>query len=539
MAAAQRRRMRFCKIVIMSVFPSLLRLKRASAALAIITGMTAGSVAGLRATHSEIIKQRPCDIYAAGNTPCVAAHSTVRSLYAKYTGALYQVKRASDDAARDIGLLSDGYANAAKQDEFCTNTPCIITKIYDQSPEHNDLAISSGGHYKGPGPDGSDLGAAADALPVTAGGHQVYGVSISPGMGYRNNRTSGVAVNGKPEGMYMVSSGTHFNSGCCFDYGNAETSATDTGAGHMDTINVSKDLSWPDCHNGPGPGVHADLENGVFHWNRRSCNPASYVSGGPRPFISAWLKNDGRTRFALKWGDAQSGSLNAIYSGVLPTGYAPMRQKGAIILGTGGNNIHESAGSFFEGVMTAGFPTDSADSAIQSDIVAVGYGAATGLSGTLTPGSEISLQATTACCTGDYVRNQNGAAVIAPITSGSADQDKGDSTWIVRRGLADNSCVSFESRNNPGDFLRHRNFVVLMQPFDGTALNRSDATFCPRPGKDGKGNSFYSVNYPTKYIRHHNGKVYIAGDGDGTNAWDPTLLWTDDTSFIVGPPWSP
>jgi non-reducing end alpha-L-arabinofuranosidase len=84
------------------------------------------------------------------------------------------------------------------------------------------------------------------------------------------------------------------------------------------------------------------------------------------------------------------------------------------------------------------------------------------------PGSEISLQATTACCTGDYVRNQNGAAVIAPITSGSAEQDKGDSTWIVRRGLADNSCVSFESRNNPGDFLRHQNFVLHAQPFDGT-----------------------------------------------------------------------
>jgi hypothetical protein len=59
----------------------------------------------------------------------------------------------------------------------------------------------------------------------------------------------------------------------------------------------------------------------------------------------------------------------------------------------------------------------------------------------LKAGSEISLQATTPCCTGDYIRNQNGAAVIAPITSGSAEQDKGDSTWIVRRGLAEPSCL--------------------------------------------------------------------------------------------------
>src|SRR5260370_10520386 len=127
----------------MSIFLSLLRLKRVRAALAIITGLMAGSLVGLRATHSEIIKQRPCDIYAAGNTPCVAAHSTVRSLYAKYTGALYQVKRASDNATQNIGLLSDGYANAATQDAFCTNTTCIITKIYDQSPKHNDPRLGT------------------------------------------------------------------------------------------------------------------------------------------------------------------------------------------------------------------------------------------------------------------------------------------------------------------------------------------------------------------------------------------------------------
>lgn len=523
----------------MNIFPWLLRLKRVFAALAIIAGLVVGSLIGPRVTHAETIKQRPCDIYAAGNTPCVAAHSTVRSLYAKYVGPLYQVKRASDGVTQNVGLLADGYANAAMQDAFCAGTTCIITKIYDQSPKHNDLTIAPGGHFKGSGPDGSDLGAAADALPVAAGGHQVYGVSISPGMGYRNNRASGVAVRGKPEGMYMVSSGTHFNSGCCFDYGNAETSGTDTGAGHMDAVNVTRDLSWADCRNGPGLGVQADLENGLFHWNKRSCNPAANVSGVPHPFLSAWLKNNGQTLFALKWGDARSGGLNTIYSGALPSGYAPMRQEGAIILGIGGDNSHASAGSFFEGVMTTGFPTDSADDAVQSNIVAAGYGAPTGLSGTLTPGSEISLQATTACCTGDYVRNKNGAAVIAPITSSSAEQDKDDATWIIRRGLADNSYISFESRNSPGDFLRQQNLALHVQPFDGSALNRSDATFCSQAGKNGKGSSFHSFNYPTKYIRHYYGKIYIASDGDGTNPWDTTVHWTDDVSFIVGPPWAP
>ena len=525
-------------IQLMTIFPSLLRLKRVGIALAIILGLMIEGLIGPSITNAATVNQRPCDIYAAGNTPCVAAHSTVRSLYANYAGPLYQVRRASDGVTRNVGLLADGYANAAMQDAFCAGTTCIITKIYDQSPKHNDLTISVGGRYKGTGPDGSDLGAAADALPITAGGHQVYGVSISPGMGYRNNRTSGVAVNGKPEGMYMVSSGTHFNSGCCFDYGNAETSGTDTGAGHMDAVNVTEDLSWTDCRNAPGLGVQADLENGLFHWNKRNCNPATNVIGTPS-LLSAWLKNNGQRLFALKWADVRSGKLNTIYSGVLPAGYAPMHQEGAIILGIGGDNSHASAGSFFEGAMTAGFPTDSADNAVQSSIVAVGYGARSGLSGVLTPGAEISLRATTACCTGDYIRNQNGAAVIAPITSNSAEQDKGNATWIIRRGLADNACISFESRNNPGDFLRRQNFALHVEAFDGTAQNRSDATFCPQAGKNGKGRSFHLVNYPEKYIRHYYGKVYASSDGDGTNPWDTTVHWTDDVSFIVGPPWAP
>ena len=47
------------------------------------------------------------------------------------------------------------------------------------------------------------------------------------------------------------------------------------------------------------------------------------------------------------------------------------------------------------------------------------------------------------------------------------------------------------------------------------------------------------MNDPAKYIRHYYGKVYIAGDGDDKNPWDAKALWSDDASFVVGPPWSP
>ena len=84
--------------------------------------------------------QEPCDIYAAASTPCVAAHSTTRALYAAYDGALYQVRRASDNTTTNIYPLSaGGAANAATQNSFCSGTTCVITEIYDQSGNGNNL----------------------------------------------------------------------------------------------------------------------------------------------------------------------------------------------------------------------------------------------------------------------------------------------------------------------------------------------------------------------------------------------------------------
>ena len=109
----------------------------------------------------------PCDIYASGGTPCVAAHSTVRALYGSYGGNLYQVRRSSDDATRDIGTLSaGGAANAAAQDSFCSGTSCVITIIYDQSGRGYHLTQAPPGSWPGPAPGGWDNLADATAAPT-------------------------------------------------------------------------------------------------------------------------------------------------------------------------------------------------------------------------------------------------------------------------------------------------------------------------------------------------------------------------------------
>jgi non-reducing end alpha-L-arabinofuranosidase len=338
-------------------------------------GGTAQAAAHSAASRPATASARPlpCDIYDTDRTPCVGAYSSIRALYADYSGPLYQVTRASDGATRDIRpLRPGGVANAAAQDAFCEGTTCTITEIFDQSPEHNNLTVEGGGGAN-PTPD---TGAVANALPVYVGGHKVYGVKIAEGTGYRDDDTSGVAKSGEAESMYMVTSASYVNEGCCFDFGNAETDNDDDGNGHMDAISFStRCVRFSPCY-GTGPWGQADLENGLFQSNE-GYSENTLNTGSDYPFVTALLKNNGQDYFALKVGNAQSGSLSTNYAGLLPAiqggGYSPMQQEGAIVLGTGGDNSNAGTGEFFEGVITAGLSSDTADDAVQASIVTAGY----------------------------------------------------------------------------------------------------------------------------------------------------------------------
>jgi Alpha-L-arabinofuranosidase B, catalytic/Ricin-type beta-trefoil lectin domain-like len=335
-------------------------------AVALVLGALA-AVSGTTGTAQAASATLPCDIYAAGGTPCAAAYSTVRALYRTYDGPLYQVTRASDGATANIRTLRPGgYADAAAQNSFCAGTVCTITRLYDQSPHHNDLGVGPIGGNGGP-----DAGAIANALPVKVGGHSVYGVNVQAGVGYRNDVTNGVATGSQPQGAYMVTSGTHVDSLCCFDFGNAETSGTDTGNGHMDAINFGTECWFAPC-TGSGPWVQADLENGLFSGGNGS---DTGNKGNSAAFVTAIVNNNGKTTYAIKDANAQSGGVNTEYSGPLPDigGYTPMHQEGAVILGTGGDNSNGSDGSFFEGVMTAGYPSAATDNAVQANVVSAGY----------------------------------------------------------------------------------------------------------------------------------------------------------------------
>jgi hypothetical protein len=313
----------------------------------------------------------------------VAAHSTTRALYASYNGPLYQVMRLSDGAVKDIGVVAPralpfpdagGYADAAAQDAFCANTTCLITKVYDQSPNHNDLTRAPRGAFSGPAMGGFNNLPIADMAPITISGHKAYGVFIEPGMGLRDDDTNGIAVGDQPEGMYWVLDGQHFNDGCCYDYGNAEIDSRDDGNGTMETAYYGNATAW--YHgNPPGPWIMTDQENnlvGCVNPGSTSKLCADLPSITSR-FVTAMAKGEPH-HWASLGGNSQTGALSTMFDGPrVDSSYDPMRKQGAIVLGNGGDNSNGSQGTFYEGVMTAGYPTAATDQQVQANVVAAKY----------------------------------------------------------------------------------------------------------------------------------------------------------------------
>ena len=353
----------------------------------------------------------PCDIYAAGGTPCVAAHSSTRALYAGYDGPLYQIVRQSDGKTLDIGVVPasagdpGGYADAAAQDAFCANTTCWISILYDQSGNENHLIQAPRGGFSGPAMGGFNNVPIADMAPVTLMGHKVYGVFIVPGMGLRWNDAKNTAVDDQAEGQYWVVSGHHYNTGCCFDYGNAETDSRDDGDGTMETTYFGNQPAWY-RGSGPGPWVMTDQENNLVGCvnpdpNDKLCQDLPTVNWR---FVTATADGEPH-HWRSMGGNAQEGELTIMYDGsriINPrNSYDPMRKQGAILLGNGGDNSNGSSGTFYEAAMTAPgtFPSIEINQAVQANVVAAGYdvqrlaigaankGAADGGVQTFTPGS--------------------------------------------------------------------------------------------------------------------------------------------------------
>ena len=245
-------------------------------------------------------------------------------------------------------LKAGGIADIATHDAFCSKLDCVISNVYDQSPNKNHL----GARHKVVN---------ASEHKVTIGGTPVYGMWFDPGYGYHVDNTTGIATGNEEESIYAVMSGTHINGGCCFDYGNSETDDHDDGCGTMEAIYFGN-AHWhgntglvTDPEN-EGPWAGADLEQGMYYGGGEKTQVNNGSKPLPHEFVSLYLRGS-TNGFTLKGGDATVGTLDTQYDGPRPdakiagtcgkTGkYQPMRKMGAIILATGGDNSNSAMGKF-------------------------------------------------------------------------------------------------------------------------------------------------------------------------------------------------
>ncbi len=313
----------------------------------------------------------PCDLYAAASpaTPCVAAYSTVRALVGAYSGNLYQVKNAQGKT-RDVGVLAtNGFANSADQDAFCGTDACTISIIYDQSGNGNHLTVAPQSCYPEHDPATESL---ANGRSLQVGGRQVYALYTVGSNGYRNNQTTGMPRGTAGQGIYEVVDGKRYGTSCCWNFGNASTNNCDGPTGTLNALFFG--IGYWGKGAGSGPWFMADMDRGVWAGGYGASNTINpnlpsidfdYAFG----ILKTNTIND-TPEYAIRVGDAQSGGLTTAYDGQAP---APWQLKGGIVLGIDNASSDASYGTFFEGAITSGRPSDATDDAVLANVQDVGY----------------------------------------------------------------------------------------------------------------------------------------------------------------------
>ena len=341
-------------------------------------------------TSSSDLSTGPCDIYADAKLPCVAAYSMVRALSKSYKGPLFQVRAGSSSTnntmsggtTKDIMPGADGFVDSSSVDAACGSGDCTVSVLYDHSGNGNDIKRAPKGSTAGGATGGEDdYESIATKGQVTAGGHKVYSLYMNAHDGYRVQtgvKGKNMPTGSQPQGIYDLADGTHTNTGCCWDFGNATYNPA-TEWHFMDTLSFG--VTYWGKGNGAGPWFGADFENGVWEGGTKKGDPGwgqlndDHPANTKNPSLKVLfaigflrVKSD---EYAIRSADLSTASdLTTAYLGGPP---ATVDHRGGIVLGVGGDNSNTSFGTFYEGAIVAGYPTNDVDLAIMKNVKAVGY----------------------------------------------------------------------------------------------------------------------------------------------------------------------
>ena len=328
--------------------------------------------------YGAVAAELPCDIYEEAGTPCIAAYSTTRLLSSKYDGPLYQVRKA-DNTTKDIGAETPG----DDQDDFLGSSAGTISKLYDQSGKGNDLTVAKKGSYSGTARQ-NDKEANAKGKSIMINGKKAYAVFINPVEGYRNNQENyagypataplgnGVPSGNEPQGIYALEDGSRPNVGnaCCFNFGTASRDNSAGPRGGMNALFFGVCTYW-DRGAGSGPWFMVDIEGGVSAGMKNNNNlPSSKFD-----FAFGLTKsNSNNMTIRVANSSAAGNSSPKLVTAFDSNPIAPWKVPGGITLGIGGDNSNSSNGTFYEGCITAGRPSDETDDKILKSVVDACYG---------------------------------------------------------------------------------------------------------------------------------------------------------------------
>jgi hypothetical protein len=279
----------------------------------------------------------------------------------------------SGGTTKDIGMTSDGFADTATQDTFCSGSTCTFSILYDQSGNGNNLKVApagttSGGSYSAM----PDFESSATKDSLTISGHKVYALYMNAREGYRLTAVGkGMPTGAKAQGIYELADGTHSGTACCWDFGDVSTNPSVYTT--MNTIFFGTGFWGTGAGN--GPWFMGDFEGGVWSDGASTPDKNNNDPSMKYQFALGIVKTAPPSAMSIRVANNNLPSATGLTTAFAGNNAAKTwNNSGGILLGIGSDNSNNSWGTFYEGAITNGEPSDTTDTSVFTNVQNAGYG---------------------------------------------------------------------------------------------------------------------------------------------------------------------
>jgi hypothetical protein len=189
-----------------------------------------------------------------------------------------------------------------------------------------------------------------------------------------------------------------------------------------------------------------------------------------------------------------------------------MKKQGAILLGIGGDNSGAGEGTFYEGTMTTGYPSDATEAAVQANIIAAAYAPPGAGNPTPTPTSTSAPTPTPSTGSGtQIVGGQSGRCVTAPNQNAGTQTELQDCTGATNQVWTSTSSKQLQLAGN--------------MCLDANGAGASNGTSVIVWDCNGQANQQWNVNSDGTITGVQSG-LCLDANGAGTANGTKIILWS-------------